>query len=471
MKLTRRPLLLGALAAGMPAFALAQTAADFAGDWYGALNVGPQQSLRLRFNVAAGPSVTLYSIDQGNAVIAATEVHIEGGRIDMQFPSVNAHFEGRLNGARIEGTFTQGAMFPLSLGRGPIAAPLAGYPQPLPAAGPLTQARLSELRAIAGSPGIGAAAQSNERRIAFADGLRAIDHPQTITTSDRWHLGSITKSMTATLVARAVEQGAVSWNDTVGDVLGRAAPHMRDEYRRVTFRHLCSHRSGLPGNIETTDLVRFPRYNEDPREDRAAYARIALAQAPVGLAEQTFTYSNSGFVLVGAMLEARMDAKWEALIQEHVFNPLGMTSAGQGAPGHAGAYDQPVGHAGGVLAPLPPGGPISDNPAVLGPAGRVHAGLADVLTFLAAHRDRTSFLRLENWDMLHTPPFGGDYAMGWERRGNALWHNGSNTLWYAEVMFSSARGVVAAAAVNDGRLQVVAPIVGAALQSAVQAVS
>ena len=37
------------------------------------------------------------------------------------------------------------------------------------------------------------------------------------------------------------------------------------------------------------------------------------------------------------------------------------------------------------------------------------------LLFAAAHRDRASFLRRESWDLLHTPPFGGPYAMGWAR--------------------------------------------------------
>ncbi|HRO04821.1 MAG TPA: hypothetical protein PLS69_14575, partial [Terricaulis sp.] len=41
----------------------------------------------------------------------------------------------------------------------------------------------------------------------------------------------------------------------------------------------------------------------------------------------------------------------------------------------------------------------------------MHANFADTLKYLAAHRDRTSFLRRENWDALHRPPFGGPYAM------------------------------------------------------------
>jgi CubicO group peptidase (beta-lactamase class C family) len=467
--ISRRPLLLGAVASGLLASpAWAQRAGEFAGNWHGVLNVG-QTRLRLRFEIADGPSATLYSLDQGNAAIPAASTQIAGARIDLSFPNIAARYQGELSNGRIEGVFTQGeATMMLSLGREPITVPAP------PSVEALTQARLAELRANVGAPAMAAAAAKRDgRSIAFADGLRAVGQTAAVTTSDRWHLGSITKSMTATLVARTAEAGAISWDDTVGDVLGAAAPEMRAEYRNITYRHLLSHRSGLPANIETAQLLAFPRYNDDSRQDRVAYARLALAQAPLGPADQTFTYSNSGYVIAGAMLEARMGATWESLIQSHVFAPLGMASAGQGAPGSPGVYDEPVGHNAGVsgLMPFPPGGEITDNPAVLGPAGRVHAAFEDVLKYLAAHRDRTPFLRSESWERLHTPPFGGDYAMGWVQRDGGLWHNGSNTLWYAEVSFNPGAGVVAAAATNDGRIGIVGPTLGAVLRSAALAVA
>ena len=94
----------------------------------------------------------------------------------------------------------------------------------------------------------------------------------------------------------------------------------------------------------------------------------------------------------------------------------------------------------------------------------------DVLTYLAAHRDRSSLLKPETWRMLHTPPFGGEYAMGWVvTPAGALWHNGSNTMWYAEVTVNPATGKIAAAAANA----VTAgsqPAVGKALAGALAAV-
>lgn len=474
MRLTRRPLLLGAVAASLlAANAHAQTA-DQQGEWFGALDLGSQR-LRLKLVLAEGPRATLFSIDQGNAEIPAVSTMLNGDTLTIDLSNIGARFEGRFVDGRIEGTFTQRAAMPLVFTRSEGGAPA-------PAAELLTQARLEALRAQAGSPAMAAAAASRGgRSLSFATGLRAVGQPQLVTRDDQWHLGSITKSMTATLVARAVETGRVSWTDTVGGVLGGVIADMRPEFRDVTFRHLLCHRAGLVSNPEWNEILAFPRESADARQDRVAYARLGLTRAPSGAKETHFEYSNTGYVIAGAMLEAKLGAPWEELIRQHVFTPLAMNGAGFGAPGRAGAYDQPVGHGpgleaiaagqdNGALTPFPPAG-VSDNPAVLGPAGRVHASFADTFKFLAAHRDRTSFLRRENWDALHTPPFGGAYAMGWAvRDGGALWHNGSNTLWYAEVLVDPARGIVAGAATNDGRIGQVSVPIGNALLGAAQAV-
>ena len=467
--ISRRPLLIGAAAAGvsaMPAFA--QTSgASFEGEWNGDLHVGAT-TLRLHLVIAAGPQATLFSVDQGNARIPAENVRIDGSAISMSFPAVNASYTGTLANGHISGTFTQGQSFPLEFTQGaaPVAPP-APPPTPLEH---LTQDILHGLRVQSGAPAMAAAGRStNGKSINLADGLRSAAAAVAATPNDQWHLGSMTKSMTATLVARMVDAGRVSWDDTVGAVLGSAIPDMRAEYRDVSFRHLLCHRAGLQPNIPVEALSQFQRENPDPRQERIAWSRIALKMDPVGPKEATFAYSNNGYIIAGTMLEVKLGKKWEDLITEQVFTPLSMTSAGFGAPGAPGRLDQPVGHAPGASGPhtpYPPGGAVSDNPAALGPAGRVHATLDDVLKFCEAHRDRTALLKPESWDTLHTPPFGGDYAMGWVKIENRFWHNGSNTLFYSEMTFDPSTGVVCAAACNDGNVDAVQPSVRTALRDA-----
>jgi CubicO group peptidase (beta-lactamase class C family) len=465
--IARRPFLqgisgLGAML-GSP-FALAQET-SLLGEWTGVLTAG-SQILRLRFSIASESMATLYSLDQGGKPIPARVTSLKPERIVIDVPAVHGSFTGHLAVPdRIEGSWRQLAELPLVLLRGE-----AGLTTPVPIA-PLTQESLAGLRHESGSPALAAACeQRGGARHFWADGERAVGSGVAVTIEDQWHLGSMTKSMTATLVALLLEKGLLRFEDTVGDILGEATKDMRDEYRPATFRHLLSHRSGLPANVPMAELLGFSRDIADAREERLAYVRIALAMPPIGPLTTTFEYANNGYVVAGAMLERKLGQSWEELINAHLFAPLGLQSAGFGAPGKAGALDQPAGHARGLLgSPVDyrVGAGLTDNPVVLGPAGRVHMSLADLLTYLAGHRDESALLSGDSWKTLHTPPFGGNYAMGWFKRPDgSLWHNGSNTLWYSEMRFDAASGVSAAAVSNDGNLAKSAVPVGQALLAA-----
>jgi D-alanyl-D-alanine carboxypeptidase len=95
---------------------------------------------------------------------------------------------------------------------------------------------------------------------------------------------------------------------------------------------------------------------------------------------------------------------------------LGMTTAGFGPPGKAGAVDEPWGHAvkdKGKLVPLSPTAD-ADNPAVLGPAGTVHCTVGDWARYAILHLGGgPSLLQKGTLLRLHTPPSGSDYAYGW----------------------------------------------------------
>lgn len=470
---TRRPVTIGLAALGLTAMARLASAqeAGVSGAWTGVLVAG-QARLRLRLVLGVDGAATLFSLDQGGSAIPGKAVSAPD-MIEVEVPAVGGRFTGRLVSAdRIEGVWRQGGSdLPLTLLRGDAGLPKdAPPPISLPPPAPLTPALLEQLRLASGSPALGAAAQRRGGpTLAWVTGLRRLGAADKVGPQDRWHLGSITKSMTATLLGRLVEAGQLTWEDTVAAMLGDVAPDMRPEYRTVSLRHLASHRSGLPGNIPIEQLLRFSRENPDPREERIAYARLALTMPPRGPAGATFEYANSGYVVLGAIIERRLGKTWESIIREWLFEPLKLLSAGFGAPDLAGT-PQPSGHAAGPDAALhafPAVGRASDNPAVLGPAGRVHMTLPDLVTYLAAHRDQAPLLTPETWNILHTPPFGGDYAMGWMVSPNGLlWHNGSNTLWNAMAAFHSGQGIVAAAATNDGRVAITTPVVERAVQDA-----
>jgi CubicO group peptidase (beta-lactamase class C family) len=90
-----------------------------------------------------------------------------------------------------------------------------------------------------------------------AVGVRALGHPEPATVDDRWHIGSDTKALTATLIARLVEQRVMNFDDTLAASLPSLAKDMAPAYRTVTVAHLLTHTSGLPPLTDDKDLPPF----------------------------------------------------------------------------------------------------------------------------------------------------------------------------------------------------------------------
>jgi CubicO group peptidase (beta-lactamase class C family) len=196
--------------------------------------------------------------------------------------------------------------------------------------------------------------------------------------------------------------------------------------------------------------------SDAPHLARRWFTERLLALEPVAEPGTKFVYSNQGFTIAGAMLEARAGKPWEELMREHVFAPLGMASAGFGAPGSTDAVDQPRGHRRSAVQP----GPKADNPPAIGPAGTVHGSLRDWAKFISAHlageRGGGAFLAPETFRKLHEPAPISTYAMGWNRvarewaGGDVLMHAGSNTMWYCVVWIAPAKDHAFLAATNIG---------------------
>lgn len=442
----RKTLLCGIAMAGCATRSLAESAERLDGEWFGAIDLGSQR-LRLKL-VFANEGANLFSLDQGNTPIPSTSLSVRGHRLRIEFESLNVSIEGEQHEGWIIGEFRQGNTLSVAFTRSPIE---------LPDNEPLTQGAMDALRVRVGAPGMAVASSHvSGCSLSLASGVRMLGASAEVEVSDKWHIGSIAKSMTALLVARLVDSGALSWDQTIASVFGDQLRNTRPEYADVSIRQLLLHRSGLPKDLPERAAERFPSTESDARNSRAEFVNLALRLEPVGAPGSIFNYSNCGYVVVGAMLERLFGVSWERLIRQHVFEPLAMNTAGFGAPGAPGLIDQPVGHMdAGIIAPPvphPPGARFSDNAAVWGPAGTIHASLNDMVRYLAAHRDRDPLLSPDSWSVLLTPPQGRVVAMGWAKRGDACWHSGSNTLWYSEAMFDPVRGFVSIAAANDGRI-------------------
>ena len=250
-----------------------------------------------------------------------------------------------------------------------------------------------------------------------------------------------------------VDEGLLAWDTPVGEIW----PDAHLTWRAVTLEQLLHHQSGATGNLPKDHpniwmgMAAFG--TGEPHEVRG-HAVAALIGQPLDGEPGEFVYSNGGYVVVGAMLEARGGKPWETLIQERLFEPLGMTDCGFGPP----VGKQPWGHTALAGTPMDPEQPRSDNPAALGPAGTVHCSLAAWGQFAAWHlrgaRGEDQLLSQAAWTHLHSPPEGGSYADGWgviaTPEGTVLTHAGSNTMWYAEIVLAPKKDGAVLVVVNEG---------------------
>lgn len=303
-------------------------------------------------------------------------------------------------------------------------------------------------------PGMVAAVIHDNRIVASgAAGVRAKGHPEKITVNDLIHIGSDTKSMTATLGAILVEKGLINWDTKVEDVFPNLEK-VDPAYKSMTFEQLFNHTSGLPANLD------FWKIQKESSGDLQKGRQILVVEAlktPPAVKAGTFLYSNVGYGIAGRIEEVKTGRPWEKLMREYIFSPLGMASAGFGPPGTPGKIDQPLGHNDkGVPQEI---GPLADNPSVMGPAGTVHLTIKDWAKYINMHlRGAVGYQNLlstRSFEKLHTP-VANNYAMGWGvtdmdwANGKILSHTGSNEYWVAKVWIAPKRDLAILVVCNQG---------------------
>ena len=284
-------------------------------------------------------------------------------------------------------------------------------------------------------------------------GLRHFKKPVLVSPEDQVHLGSCTKSMTATLIGRLIDHGKLDWDSTIADCLPELAGQIHPDYHEVTLQQLLMHRSGMPAQA----LNWWNSEGEDVTAKRRSIAIESLAAKPETPPGSEFLYSNLGYMIAGLMASSRGDLTWEELMIKEIFQPLKMKSAGFGAPGEGLGLEQPWGHrklGRGMIATQ------TDNAPALGPAGTVHCSVSDWARFAMVHANPqhpliTSATRSRLQQI--SPELrsaGQKYAMGWGvssqpwSQGQVLGHSGSNTMWYSTIFVAPEEQVAYLVAAN-----------------------
>jgi D-alanyl-D-alanine carboxypeptidase len=289
-------------------------------------------------------------------------------------------------------------------------------------------------------------------------GFRARRRPEAVEPGDCWHIGSITKSMTALLLARFVARGVTHFDAPLSDL---AALPLHPELGRQSLRALLAHRAGLAANPARDQFFVADLGAAEPQESvlrDGMLAPFVLTPPRPG----KFCYSNLGYMLAGHIAEQLGGAPWRVLMQREIGAPLGLKSLGFGPP----VWPNPLGHGSflSTLVTLRGRGPAPFRPAAhsspnadlspaFGPSGLVNLSLRDLLRYGAAiaglARGKDGLIPGAIFCDLIS---GQDYAGGWVTSAGGLSHEGSNGLWVADLRIDSSRHLVTAMVTNTGSL-------------------
>ena len=324
--------------------------------------------------------------------------------------------------------------------RGPHGAPDASDTAVANGADSLDTA-LGEIVLASDVPALGAMAiDSNGVLGSGVAGVRARGSDTPVTGSDRFHIGSNTKAMTAALVGLVEARGVdIGFDTTMAEAFADLELH--DSYADVTIAEMLAHAGGAPADEQLpTEILAVTEL--DVETGRAEAARIVLEAPPANPPHGESVYSNAGYLIVGAALEAATGESWEDLMDTELFEPLEMTSCGFGPPGSEDELTEPRGHD----ADGSPG--FEGLPAVVGPAGTVHCSMEEWSNFLReilrGGNGTGSVFDHDLVERLVTPiaPVvdapGVGYALGWAivdgPDGVVALHDGSNEYWFSQAI-------------------------------------
>lgn len=278
------------------------------------------------------------------------------------------------------------------------------------------------------------------------------------TTDSLFQIGSITKLYTTTLIMQLVAEGRLDLDAPVASVLPGFAVADPVATKTVTTRQLLSHTSGIDGDF----------FHDTGRGDDCLAVYVAACAAlgqnhPPGV---TMSYCNSGFSILGRMIEVLTDQVWDVALRERLLTPLGVRST-MTLPEEALRFRAALGHLGEPGEdPVP--APVWNLARSAGPAGTITATAADVVRFARLHMDGgrapdgTVILPAEQVAAMRepqvSPPFRRaahlDWGLGWALfdwpGGRVIGHDGATIGQKAVLRVVPEAGVAVALLANGG---------------------
>ena len=286
--------------------------------------------------------------------------------------------------------------------------------------------------AEAGFAGTLLVAQDGE--IILAKGYGLADRENTIPVSSEtvFTTGSITKQFTAAAVLKLEEQGKLSVTDPITTYFDNVPV----DKEAITLHQMLTHTAGFPQALSDDDFEKISR------NDYIAKAMLTPLEHRPG---ESFEYSNVGYSLLAAIIEQLRGQTYEAFLQEHLFEPAGMTKTGYVLPDWqademAHGYLENGEDWGTMLGNYQEGGPYWN---LKGNGGILSTPLDMYKWHLALLGN--DILSDKSKEKVFTP-YANDYGYGWDvldtDRGQLITHNGGNGVFFADFLRFTDAGVV-----------------------------
>jgi CubicO group peptidase (beta-lactamase class C family) len=161
------------------------------------------------------------------------------------------------------------------------------------------------------------------------------------TPETEFRLGSITKQFTAAAILQLAEQGKLSLDDPISKYYDAPAA-----WSDITIKHLLTHTSGIPSYTALPGFFAGPLSRTEMKPE----AIVALTRdKPLDFKPGArFAYDNTGYVLLGIVIEKASGQRYAAYLQDHIFGPLGLKHTGYDVsetilPNRAAGYDKRAG--------------------------------------------------------------------------------------------------------------------------------
>ena len=189
---------------------------------------------------------------------------------------------------------------------------------------PETAAEIDSFLAAAyeGEPFQGAVLVARNGEVLLRKGVGMADQSASIANGPetKFRLGSLTKPFTAVAVLMLYEQGLLDIDEMICQYLVDCPP----AWQAIAVHDLLAHTSGI---ADLTMLPDFPDFKTEPTTPLQTLARfrdLPLEFAP----GERWSYSNSNYIVLSAILEQVSGQRYEAFVEEHIFAPLGMVNSG-----------------------------------------------------------------------------------------------------------------------------------------------